>query len=112
MIINFFYEFAYLLALCLNPYFDDFFYVWYAIILLPLVAATAVMTVFLLGFDEAKNRRFIPHACVAAGASSFLVVAWIAIYIGAIYPKLMVNVSRMDRILEGEYGAAEEDFIE
>ena len=80
--------------------------------LLPLAAAAAILTVFLVGPETAKNRRFIPHACVAAGASSFLVLLWIALYIAAVYPKNKVNTSQLDRALELQLGDTEEAYVE
>ena len=111
-IVNFVYEFAYLIAICLNPYFDDYFYVWYAIVLLPLAGAAAVLAVFVLRPESAKSRRFIPHACVAAGASSFLVVFWIALYIAAVYPYNKVFASQLDRALELQLGDVDDAYVE
>ncbi len=61
------------------------------------------MALFFFGFEEPKNRRYIPHACVAAAATNFLVVIWIAVYISSIYDHDSgVYINIYDRIIELE----------
>ena len=81
LVINTVTQLIYIFAICINKYFDDYFYVWYALFIIPLIAAAAMMMIFLMGYEEIKNRAYIPHAFVAAAVSNLLSVIWIVVYI-------------------------------
>ena len=97
IIVNLVIEIINLIFISQNEYFDMVYPSIYGFILLPMVAAVALYIYYFSSRDSHSSRSNLPIALILATITSFLLVIWILVYIGAIYPKDKVYVNKWDK---------------
>ena len=103
MIIDFTFEFIYIIGICTNKYFDQYFYVWYSLIIIPLFVGATISMIYMCSEDAHSARKYIPLSCILAAFTSFFVVVWISVYFSVLYPYDIVYMNLPDRIMQYDW---------
>ena len=89
--LDFFFHVYAVFEIAYNPYFDNEYWIWYAVLLVIYFAALICITLFFCKADSKESRPLAAYAFLLAGIASFLIATWIIVYITQIYEPAVIK---------------------
>lgn len=117
LILEFFILLIELYFIATNDYFDISYGAFYAFFLIPILVTVIAFFVWLCNRDNKDYRKYLGNALLVAVIGNFILVAWVIIYICAIYDnnneevivQQKLGTSEKQDEVDGEHGNKNQD---